>query len=186
MFSWFVDNATLIYFLLGLVALVLVALWWMNRKRHLLIALGVVAGLAAIVVCLSMTIVTERARIRTAILAMRAGVLEGKPDAVFKHFSKDFKTDFQDRKRFVEAAGPAIRAHRVDDIVLWDFDFESPPKREDKALIAFRARVRATDGESMFLVRAEFVFEDGDWRMKSIRLFNFFANTDTQIPMPLP
>jgi 4-amino-4-deoxy-L-arabinose transferase-like glycosyltransferase len=186
MLDWLVDNAKTLCVVLGIVALCLAALWWMNRKRYYLIALGVVAGLIVLVVVLSFLVVTDRQQIRSNILAMRDGVVEGKPDAVFKHFARDFRVDFMDRQTFVDRATQAIRLRRVGDIVLWDFDFETPPDRTKNALVAFRARAEGQGGDGLFLVRAEFVFEEGQWRMRTLRLFNGIVNTDQPIPIPIP
>jgi hypothetical protein len=186
MFDWAVDNAMTLYVVLGVIAMCLAALWWMNRKRYYLIAVGVIAGLIVVVVLLSLLIVTDRQQIRANILAMRDGVVAGKPDAVFKHFARDFHVDFMDRQSFVDRATQAIRQHKVGDIVLWDFDFERPPDRQKNALVAFRARAEGQGGEGLFLVRAEFVFEQGQWRMRTLHLFNGFVNTDQPIPIPIP
>jgi hypothetical protein len=186
MFDWLVDNAVTLYVLLGIIALCLAALWWQNRKRYYLIALAVVGGCIAIVVVLSFVVVTDRQQIRSTILAMRDGVVEAKPEAVFKHLARDFRFDMGDRKAFIDRATQAIRRHRVQDIVVWGFEFEVPPDREKNALVAFRARALADGGEALFLVRAEFVFEDDQWRMRTFRLFNGFVNTDQPIPIPIP
>jgi hypothetical protein len=185
MLAWLADNASTFYVLLGIIALCLAALWWMNRKGYYLIALAVVVGLIALVIAISFSVVTDMQRIRSTILAMRDGVLEGKPEAVLKHFSRDFTVDAGDPKMFMEQAAQAIRRHRVTDIGLSSFDFEVPPDREKNAVVAFRTRVFGDLGDGFFLVRAEFVFENGEWRMKRIRLFNPVADTDRPIPIPL-
>jgi hypothetical protein len=184
MLDWLVDNAGTIYVLLGIIALACAALWWMNRKRYYLIALAVVAGLVLLVFLLGLFIVTDRQQIRANILAMRDAVLEGKPEAVFKHFARDFRTDFSDRQTFINQATQAIRRYRVTEIGIGSMDFEVPPDRADKAVVAFRIRATGEGGEGFFLVRADFVFEQDQWRMRRFRLFNPFANTDTPIPIP--
>jgi hypothetical protein len=186
MFDGLVDNAMTVYVLLGIVALCLAALWWKNRKRYYLIALGVVGGSIAVVVLLSFVLVTDRQQIRSTILAMRDGVVAGKPDAVFKHFARDFSLDLGDPKTFIDHATQAIRRRRVEDIVLGGFDFEVPPDRGKNALVAFRAHVLVDGGQVWYLVRTEFVFQGDQWRMRTIRLFNPVADTDRPIPIPIP
>jgi len=186
MLAWLVDNAATLYVLLGILVLCLAALWWMNRKPYYLIALGAVGVLIGLLIVVSLFFVTDRQRIRSTIMEMRDGVLAGKPERVFKHFAKDFRLEFSDPKTFMERAAQSIRRHHVEDIVLWDFDFEVPPDRAATARVAFRARVSGQGGEGLFLVRTDFVFEDGQWRMRTIHLFNGFVNTDQPIPIPIP
>jgi hypothetical protein len=186
MLWWLVDYAKTVYFFLGIAALVLIALWWMNRRAKYLIGVGVVIGLAALVWLLGLFIVTDRMQIRANILAMKRGVEQGNPDAVFRHFSKSFTADQWDRKSLEARAGRFIEQRRVHEIVLWDFDFEVPPDRNNKAVVAFRVRAIGDGGEVWYLCRADFVFEEGDWRMKTIRFFNPVADTDRPIPIPVP
>jgi hypothetical protein len=184
MFWWLVDNAKTAYFFLGITALVFIALWWMNRRAKYLIGVAVIAGLAALVWLLGLFIVTDRMQIRATLLAMKRGVEEGKPEAVFQHLSKQLTIDNMDRQSFEAQAGAFIERRRVHEIVLWDFDFEVPPDRTSKALVAFRARGIGDLGEAWYLCRAEFVFEGNHWRMKTFRLFNPVADTDRPIPIP--
>jgi hypothetical protein len=186
MLWWLVDNAKTVYFFLGICALVLIALWWMDRRTKYLIGVAIVIGLAALVWLLGLLIITDRMQIRANLIAMKNGVEEGKPEAVFKHFSKTFAVDNWDRQRFEAQAGQVIQNRRVREIVLWDFDFEAPPDRANKAVLAFRVRGIGDWGEAWYLCRAEFVFEDNHWRMKTIRFFNPVADTDRPIPIPMP
>ncbi len=184
MFWWLVDNSGKVYFLLGIAALALAAMWWMNRRGQYLIGLAVVLGLGGLVWLLGQFIVTDRMQIRSIIFAMKRGVEEGKSEAVFKHFSKTFRLDNWDRQSFLERAGRVIQQRHVQEIVLWDFDFEVPPDRNSKALVAFRVRGIGDGGEVWYLCRAEFIFEENHWRMKTIRFFNPVADTDRPIPIP--
>jgi len=186
MLWWLVDNAKTVYFLLGISALVALALWWMDRRVKYLIGVAIVIGLAVLVWLLGMFVVTDRMRIRANLFAMKQGVEEGKPDAVFQHFSKTFTADNWDRQSFVDHFGPIIQQRHAREIVLWDFDFEVAPDRNTKALIAFRVRGIGDFGEAWYLCRAVFVFEENQWHMKTIRFFNPVADTDRPIPIPRP
>ncbi len=182
---WLVDYAATVYFFLGILALALAALWWTNRKRYYLGALAVVAGLAAIVFLLGWLIVTDRQQIRANILAMRQGVVEGKPDQVFRHFARNFRHQTMDRQAFIDRAGQAIRRHQVQDVILWNCDFEVPPDRERNAEVAFNVRAIGAWGEAWYLCRAVFVFEDQQLRMSGLQFFNPIANTNQPNPNTL-
>ena len=60
MLWWLVDYAKTVYFLLGIAALVLIALWWMNRRAKYLLALAIPLGLIALTWLLALFVVTDQ------------------------------------------------------------------------------------------------------------------------------
>jgi hypothetical protein len=188
MFSWLVDHAGLAYLLLGIVALGLASAWWMTRERNYLIGLAATAAMIFLVWLLGRLIVTDRQQIEANLWAMAQGVTDGQPDQVFCHLSRQFHFQDMDRDAFLPRAAKAIQQHRVKELYLWDFQVEQLDRQARTARMAFNVRLTSpwSDSPQFFLVRADFVLEDGQWRMKGFRLFNPVADTDRPIPVPLP
>jgi hypothetical protein len=188
MLSWLVDHAGLVYLFLGIAALVLGSCWWMTRHRKYVLSLAVVAALFVLVFVLTRFIVTDRQQIARNLRAMAAGVVDGKPEQVFRHLSSQFHLGSMDRGTFLPHAEKAIRQHRVTDVYVWKFEAEDLDREARKARVSFNVRVTSdwTESTQLFLVRADFVLEDGQWRMKTFQLFNPVVNTNQPIPIPLP
>jgi hypothetical protein len=182
---WLVDHAGLLYVLLGLVALALAVSWWMTRERRYLVGLGAVAGLAALVWLLSLVIVTDRQQIRRAVEEMAQAVADNKPGVIVGHLSKDFSYQGLTRATIEQHLAGTIRAYGLTFVKVWDFDFEQLSRAEGKARVAFRARADLGEDITMWLCRADFVLEDGRWRMKGFNVYNPVVNTDQPIQVPL-
>jgi hypothetical protein len=147
---------------------------------------AVAAVLLGLVFLLTRLVVTDRQQLERSLWAMAQGVTEGKPDEVFKHVAKTFHYAGMDRAEFLARADRAIRRRHVTDLYLWRFDPEELDREGKKARVAFNMRVTSdwTDGTQIFLVRADFVLEDGQWRMKTFKIYNPVVNTDQPIPVP--
>ena len=179
------DHAATVMFLLGFVALAFGLGWWYTRLGKYLVAAGGMLLLILLLWLLSLFVVTDRQQIRRNLEAMAQGVLDGKPDAVFKHLAKDFAFEQIGREEFVQRATREIQGRRVKDLHLWDFDFEEFSASQGKAKVAFRARVDLSEGPmAMVLVRANFVREGQAWTMKAFQVFNAVANTDRPLQIP--
>ena len=77
MLWWLVDHATVCYLLLDLAALVLVAIFWSNRRVAYLLAAGGALGLIALVWLLTIIVITDRKQLYLNVQAMARGVEEG-------------------------------------------------------------------------------------------------------------
>src|SRR5438876_7975863 len=97
MLSWLVDNANVVYIILGLIVLCLGVSWWLNRRvRTLLIAAGFIA-LIALFWLLTLLVATDRKQIQADLWAMGRAVLDQKPDDLIKHWAKDFRLQGMNR-----------------------------------------------------------------------------------------
>src|SRR5947209_2972834 len=117
--SWLIDDPTLVYLLLGLIAFALCVGWWMNRgeepgsmrigawfqslrSRRLTrnqtyaFGLAIVFLLAVAVWQIGRLVMTDAKRIRFALQEMSAGVREKNVDKIFKHVSEKFKKNLDD------------------------------------------------------------------------------------------
>jgi hypothetical protein len=188
MVSWLVDHAGLVYLSLASTALVLGSSWWMTRRKRYLIGLGVVAALCVLVFVVTRLVVTDRQQIERNLRAMALGVVDAAPGKFFPHLSKQFHLGTLDRAAFLPRAEKAIVQHQVKDVHLWKIDVEELDREAKKARVSFNARVTSdwTESTQFFLVRADFVLEDGQWRMTTFQLFNPVVNTNQPVPIPLP
>jgi hypothetical protein len=185
MLSSIVDHAGTIYLILGIVALGLGFVWWNGRKKQVLVALLVVVGLAALTWLLSLFVVTDSQRLRQIIVEMAGGVEDGKPDVVFKHFARTFHHDPMGRADFIARAERIIRKRRVQELHVWDFDFEELSRPNGRAVVAFRVRVASDFGDGFYLFRTRFVLEDNDWRLEDFQIFNPVVNTNQPLQIPM-
>jgi hypothetical protein len=187
MLWWVVDHAGLLYFLLGVALLALAAAWWLNRERKYLIALGVPAGLLVLVWLLTLVIVTDRQQLRRNIEDMAQAVNDNRPANIVRHLARDFSYQGVTRESAEAAIGNAIRDSGVTFVQVWNFDVEELSRPEGKARIAFltRADLRGGQATAPLWCRADFVLEDGQWRLKGFNFYNGFVNTDQPIQIPL-
>lgn len=187
MLHWLVDNVLWFYILFGLVAAALLYLWWINRRRALLFALCAVAGLLVLLFLLSWFVVTPRQQITNALYEMAEGVSANKPDQVLKHLAKDFRFKTLTRADVAAAINRGVTLHGIQDVFVWNFQFDELAPAEKKAKVSFHFRVTGVREEIGFaLCRSEFVEEEGKWRMKSINFFKPVAGSDQELPIPVP
>jgi hypothetical protein len=180
---WLVDNALLLYLLLGCALLAVGAYWWMTRKRQFLIATGGVAGLLILVWLLTQVVVTDRGRIEGNIRAMAAAIGENKPADVVKHLARDFQFGTYTKATAERDIRSAIHQYGLQEIRVRDVSITKLSRAEGKAEAEFRVFVWSSmteGGGYPFWCKAEFVLEDEDWRLRRIRIFQGFVNTDQE------
>lgn len=184
MLDWFVDNANVVYIVLGLIVLALAVSWWLNRRvRTLVIAAGIIA-LAAVFWLLTILIPTDRKQIQANLWAMRQAVLDRKADDLIKHWAKDFRFQGRSRDDLARAIAAAASQFKVDNINLWEFDVKS--LEDDKAEIWFRCVANAKDGGTFLAIcKANFVKEGELWKLQRAAFFQPIANTDQEIALPI-
>jgi len=120
--SWLVDEPTDVYMVLGVLALILVIVWWFNRgedfgKKKLswlkgllarrltlnqccAMGLTLIGVLALVILVLYLFVDTDNKRIRRAIREMSDGVREDNADRIFAHISNQFRWGGRTKEMF--------------------------------------------------------------------------------------
>jgi hypothetical protein len=184
MLARLVDNANLVYLVLGLVALGLAVKGWLDRRvKTLVLAVGVV-GLMVLFWCMTLIVPTDRKQIQANLWSMAQAVLDQKPDDLTKHLARDFRFKDLDREALGNAVARASRTYKVESINLWEFDVKS--QTDDKAEIWFRCVAHGqTGGTFLAICKAHFVKEDDQWKLERAAFFQPVANTDQEIALPI-
>ena len=184
MLAWFVDNANIVYIILGFIVLGLGVSWWLNRRVKTLVLIAGVAALIALFWLFTVLVPTDRKQIEANVWAMRQAVLERKPDDLVKHWAKDFRFEEFGREDLARAVAAASDKFNVDSINLWEFDVKS--LTADKAEIWFRCVSNAKGGGSFLAIcKAKFVKEGESWRLQEVAFYQPVANTDQKIALPI-
>src|SRR5262245_1641826 len=122
--DWIVDNATKFYIFLGLIALALVLIWRNNRQnKYLGYAVGVLVAMGLIWL-LRQFYASDSMQLNQIVEAMAQGVIDCKPDDVFKHVSKDFAYKGLTRDMLYKATQKSIESHEVTRIKITSFKVE--------------------------------------------------------------
>jgi len=184
MLDWLVDNANVVYILLGLIVLALAVSWWLNRRVRTLVIAAAVIALMGLFWLLTLVIPTDRKQLQANLWAMRQAVLDRKADDLIKHWAKDFRFQGRGREDLARAVAAAASQFKVDNINLWEFDVKSV--EDDKAEIWFRCAANSTDGGKFFAIcKANFVKEGEQWKLQRAAFFQPIANTDQEIALPI-
>ena len=180
--SWLIDNAGVLYLLLGLVATgYVVAFWLTKRVKYLLIAGGVVA-LIALFWLLARLVPTDRKQIEASIFGMSDAFVAQRPDDLFKYVSKDFTFAGENRAQFDKKARSTIEHYKVNDLRISQVDVKDVAK--DTAKAEFRATAFSSlyDGPFPMRCKADFVREAGQWKLRAIEFFPFNSDQPLNIP----
>lgn len=181
MLSWLIDNANVVYFLLGMAALVLAVQYWLNRRVKPLFLAAVVIGFMILFWLLTLLVPTDRKRIQDAIHSMRDAILANNSKGLSQLWASDFKFQGLDRDELAKAVAKAGKNFSVTDIGLHDFDVK---KVEEKtAEIWFRFVGHGQGGRFPGRCKATFVREGVEWRLQSVTFLHPVA--DQEIPLPL-
>lgn len=184
MLAWPIDNANIIYLVLGLVILGLAASWYLNRRVKTLMIIASVIILGIAVWLLTLIVPTDRKQIVDNVWAMRQAVLDRKPGDLVKHWSRDFVFRNLSGSELARDVTEKAAKYNVNDIHLWDFEVKSVS--EEKGEVWFRCRAGEAGGAPFLaLCKADFVKESDAWKLQRIRFFNAVANTDQEITPPV-
>jgi hypothetical protein len=185
--SWLIEDPTILYLVLAVIALVCLGLWWRDRKRRPLIGLAVVLVLVGLVALLDVFIVTERERLMTTLRTMAGRVQAVDVDGTFQHISDQFVLGKENKEQFRQFCRDAVQRHGISRMNMWDMTIvELSPERRT-ARVEFNAKAESSRHLAEFfrLVRADFVLDpDGQWRMSGFQLFDPFVNTSEPTPIP--
>ena len=185
MLWWVVDNATLVCLFLGLAGLVLALRWRLTRQGSYLIGLGVVAALIALVIVLSLTVVTDRKQLVRTVEEVAQQINAKKLDAAFGHFADEVQLELSGQaprtlsRKVVQAlAQMTLQNRNVPGIEVWDIEVESVER--PKAVVSFYLRPKDQSGYAV--CRAEcMLLGERTWRVQKLKL-ELPANWQVRLP----
>ena len=152
-FDWLFEGRAAVYLTLAVVALLLVALWWRDRRRHWLYAIVVVGLLAAVYLLLDFAVETRREQITRRLMAIESAVKAGNAEKVMEQISPKFRYGTITRDQFRNAVVSRLKDRFVEDLTIWEVRV---PDASGK--VTFKAKPKGSFGENPgFQVRAEFV-----------------------------
>ena len=184
--SWLVDNANVLYILFGIIAAGLVVTWRFNQRVKYL---GNAAGflvVMGIIWLLTLFVPTDRKQLESNVNAMAKAVVDGKVDELFKHISKDFVYKGMTREMLYEAARRSIQGNQISNVRITQFKEVEISRAKKSAQVSFSVTAWAAQGETPypFLTKAEFVLEGEQWKLKTMKFFKAFVDTDQEISIP--
>jgi hypothetical protein len=177
MFNWLFEGWLSVYLLLAAVALALLAIWWSTRKRPLLIAVAVVAGLAGLYALLDLAVETDNEQLVRKVREMAAS--PQKPDLA--GLADNLADDFHYNNRSKDEIIGLARNAAVREVVVWDFERGPVSRADRKGTVIFLIKVKsAWTPEGLFLrCKAHFVLDkDGQWRLQTVELFDPARNNE--------
>ena len=184
--SWLVDNANGFYILLAVIAAGFVVGWRLNgRVKFLLFAAGALV-LIVFVWLLAQFVGSDSKQLEANVHAMADAVVAGKTDDLFKHIARDFDYQGMTRDALYQKARGSIEAHKVKEVRIGSFTANdvSRARKIAKTRFLVSARAAASDQPYMFVTQADFVLEDGQWKLKTMRFYNPLVNQDQEIVLP--
>src|SRR5437867_3452454 len=118
--TWLVEDPTIVYLLLGTVALALLSGFWSQRNRGYLYALGVVLLLIAGVWLLDFMVVTDREELLQTLRSLARRVEALDVDGAFEHMADDFRFRGVSKEEFRKAVKQDVRNYEVHSMRMWD------------------------------------------------------------------
>jgi hypothetical protein len=180
--SWLIDNANIWYVLFGMVALGFGTVFWLQRRPKYLLGVLAALGLMGLVWLLTLLVVTDRRQLELNVHAMADAVAEGKKEILLKHLAKDFAFQGQQREVLAESAIQAAKQHQVYDIHIFGFDVEELHEQTAKVYFRASAHARKVDRPDIVGCRGFFIKENGQWKLKELRLYNPVVDQPLALP----
>jgi hypothetical protein len=172
MLWWLVDNANLVCLFLLVAALVLAVAWSMTRRGGYLIGVGVAVGLFALVLVLSLLIVTDRRRLVQTVKEVSRQINAEQFEAAFGHFADEVELDLDGQKSKMKRkdlqafAGMIFKRKDVGGLVIWDIEVESVQR--PKAVVTFYARPKEQQGYARCTATCV-LHGENDWRVETLK-----------------
>ena len=179
MFDWLFDGRPAVYVTLAVLAVLGVALWWRDRRRAWIVALGVVGVLAAVYLLLDRLVETRGEQITRRLQLIEKAVKAGNAEQVVQQFSTQFDYHGIRRDAFRERVAARLKDRFVEDLTIWEVRFP-----DDSGKVFFKAKPKGgvVGDNPGFQVRADFVKDaDGQWRMRTFEVFNLFVEAETPL-----
>ena len=184
--SWFVDNATGLYILLCVIAAGLIAAWRFNQRVKFLIFAGFALAVIPIVWIAAELIGSDSRQLEQGVRDMAVAVETGRVNTLFDQIANDFDYKGLSRKALYDLTQNAIKSNKIREIRITQFKVDEVSRANKQAKVSFgvTAYAAADDRPYPFVTKADFVLEDGQWKMKGMRFFKTFVNTDQEIQLP--
>ncbi len=183
MLWWLVDNANLVFLLLGLIALVLGVRFWLTRRGAYLIGAGAVVALIGLVWVLSLLIVTDRRRLVLLVEEVTDKLNRKDFKGAFSHMADEVEFEMSKRSAKVSrkllqwVAESNFKRRDIQEIIVWNVDVEKVER--PAAVVSFY--VRPTTETGYAVCTAECVLVGEDWLVKGLKI-DLPANW--QVPFP--
>jgi hypothetical protein len=177
-FDWLFEGRAVVYVPLTLLALALAFIWYSyGRRRAFLYAAGVMVVLIGVYALLDRLVETRREQIERKLHEMARGVKDKNVDAIFRHISDQFDYKGINKATFRTGAAARMRTGWVDKLDIWRIEH-----LDDQGKVRFQAKPHGRVGENVGTgVEAQFVNENGQWRLRSFKVFNPFVDTNQEI-----
>lgn len=185
MLWWLVDNAATVFFILGLAALALIALWWMNRQGKYLLALTIPLGLIALTWLLTILVVTDNRRLEQVCQEIANGIRQRNLDQVFQHISSAFhQANLRQMKKdeLRNLAKSHLDRHGAENVQFGKFSVGIVSREKKSAQVEFWVYGVEDLQGAPIRCEASFAWEGDAWRMTGFKLY--IANTGNQYPFP--
>jgi hypothetical protein len=181
--DWLFEGRVTLYAALLLSGLVLLALWYRDRKTLWLTLLTVPAALALLYFLLDKWVETPREQITRKLNTMADAVAQRDPATIGTQLAATFRLGTNDRKAFLAFTEKVLAERWVDSLTLWEI--QTDPK-EAKAEAVFKAKLRGqrVGGEEFFLVKTQWTREGDQWRLAGFTVHHPFVNVDQPLDIP--
>jgi hypothetical protein len=183
--SWLFEGRWQVYVVLSAATLFCLFMWWRTRQRKWVIGVGAAALLAGLVWLLDSLVVTDREQIQSSIRTLADSVSDrGRlRKALEENLASNFRYRTMNKPEFIKFAEDNARRFGLEAVTVWGFEFQE--LTETTATVLFMAR---PDGPWEYAVpspcKAWFVKEGGKWRMRELKVYRGFVNTNQELDFP--
>jgi hypothetical protein len=183
--DWLFEGLWQVYAVLGMIALVLVILWWRDPRRYWLYGLLVVAVFILLYMLLDYAVETDREQIGIRLQKMSQAVHNRNLNEAFQMVADDGLFDGMNKAALQQEAAKYVNSGTVTDVIIKDYRFES--KTADAPPVAnveFMIKVQGNFNTIPLFCKAQFKKDPAKgWRISSAQLFDpFHENEPIIIP----
>jgi hypothetical protein len=181
--SWFIDNANIVYILLGIVALGFITAFWLNKRVKFLAYAGIFVLLIGAMWLLATFVPTDRKEIHQNVETMADAVVRGDDKELFKHISREFRHNELNREQLTALFKGIVAQYKVGGVNIRQFDCDEVSREKALAKAHFNAYVFDAQGSPLRIVLclATFAREDDHWKLRAIE-FREPAHPDQPVP----
>lgn len=161
-----------LFFLIGLVAIVLVAMWWKKPTRSRALRILIPVGLAAAVYLIEITVVTDREKLIGAVEKIAEHARQGKTDALEQYLSEEFEGRFRgrayDKQGAIDLAERSLREHGLVELVITRLDVEVKG-RTARMNVVTRMILRSLGGRAPIVLRWDIAWNKSEGRWRAVK-----------------